>query len=119
VAVEPAESPVLSEEREEALFAGASSGANVVAGLRLAERLVPAATVVTLLVDSRLKYLTTDVYRDAEHAALSEMLPLMSPRRAGDVPNLVASGEGRVAGAGSPARCPRSRSAGGNRHRPW
>jgi len=65
--------------REEALFAGASSGANVVAALRLAKRLGPAATVVTLLVDSRLKYLTTDVYRDAEHVALPETLPLMSP----------------------------------------
>jgi cysteine synthase A len=106
VAVEPAESPVLSEgrtgahriegigigfvpplwdpaiadeivtvstdeakamarrlAREEGLFAGASSGANVVAALRVAERLGPDAAVVTVLVDSGLKYLTTDVYR--------------------------------------------------------
>jgi cysteine synthase A len=106
VAVEPAESPVLSEgrtgahriegigigfvpplwdpaiadeiltvstdeakamarrlAREEGLFAGASSGANVVAALRVAERLGPDATVVTVLVDSGLKYLTTDIYR--------------------------------------------------------
>jgi cysteine synthase A len=49
--------------REEALFAGASSGANVVAALRLAHRLGEGATVVTLLVDSGLKYLTTEVYR--------------------------------------------------------
>jgi len=69
--------------REEALFAGASSGANVVAALRLAERLGPAASVVTLLVDSGLKYLTTDVYREAEHAALSEEVPLMSPEELG------------------------------------
>lgn len=48
---------------EEGLFAGTSSGANVVAALRLAERLGPDATVVTLLVDSGLKYLNTDVYR--------------------------------------------------------
>lgn len=33
--------------REGGLFAGASSGANVVAALRIAERLVPDATVVT------------------------------------------------------------------------
>ena len=64
--------------RDEALFAGASSGANVVAALRLAERLGPAATVVTLLVDSGLKYLTTDVYRDAERGALSDMRQLMT-----------------------------------------
>jgi len=51
--------------REEALFAGTSSGANVVAALRIAERLGPRATVVTLMVDSGLKYLSTDVYRSA------------------------------------------------------
>ena len=49
--------------REEALFAGTSSGANVVAALRVAERLGPDATVVTLMADSGLKYLSTDVYR--------------------------------------------------------
>jgi cysteine synthase A len=49
--------------REEALFAGTSSGANVVAAIRVAERLGPGATVVTLMVDSGLKYLSTDVYR--------------------------------------------------------
>lgn len=48
--------------REEALFAGTSSGANVVAALRVAQRLGPAATVVTLLCDSGLKYLSTDLY---------------------------------------------------------
>jgi cysteine synthase A len=49
--------------REEALFAGTSSGANVVAALQVAERLGPGATVVTLMADSGLKYLSTDVYR--------------------------------------------------------
>jgi cysteine synthase A len=49
--------------REEALFAGTSSGANVVAAIRVAERLGPRARVVTLMVDSGLKYLSTDVYR--------------------------------------------------------
>ncbi len=49
--------------REEGLFAGTSSGANVIAAIRLAERLGPDATVVTLMVDSGLKYLSTDVYR--------------------------------------------------------
>ena len=48
--------------REEAIFAGTSSGANVLAALRVAERLGPGATVVTLMVDSGLKYLNTDVY---------------------------------------------------------
>jgi len=49
--------------REEALFAGTSSGANVVAALQVAERLGPGAKVVTLMVDSGLKYLSTDVYK--------------------------------------------------------
>jgi cysteine synthase A len=49
--------------REEAIFAGTSSGANVIAALRVAERLGPDATVVTLMADSGLKYLSTDVYR--------------------------------------------------------
>ncbi len=49
--------------REEGLFAGTSSGANVVAALEIARRLGPGARVVTLMVDSGLKYLNTDVYR--------------------------------------------------------
>jgi cysteine synthase len=48
--------------REESLFAGTSSGANVLAALQVAERLGPNAKVVTLMVDSGLKYLGTDVY---------------------------------------------------------
>lgn len=49
--------------REEALFSGTSSGANVIAAIRVAERLGPGAKVVTLMADSGLKYLSTDVYR--------------------------------------------------------
>ena len=49
--------------REEALFAGTSSGANVIAAIQEAQRLGPGAKVVTLLCDSGLKYLSTDVYR--------------------------------------------------------
>ena len=49
--------------REEGVFAGTSSGANVVAAIEIGRRLGPNAVVTTLLVDSGLKYLTTDVYR--------------------------------------------------------
>ncbi len=49
--------------REEGIFAGTSSGLNVIAALRVAERLGSDATVVTLLIDSGLRYLSTDVYR--------------------------------------------------------
>ena len=55
--------------REEALFAGTSSGANVVAAIRIGERLGPDATVVTLLADSGLKYLSTDVYKGRSPSA--------------------------------------------------
>jgi cysteine synthase len=48
--------------REEAIFGGTSSGANVVAALREAKRLGPGHTVVTLICDSGLKYLSTDLY---------------------------------------------------------
>lgn len=48
--------------KEEALFAGTSSGANVLAAIQVAERMGPGATVVTLMADSGLKYLSTDVY---------------------------------------------------------
>ncbi len=49
--------------REEGLFAGTSSGANVIAAIKVAERLGPEARIATLMVDSGLKYLSTDVYR--------------------------------------------------------
>mgnify|MGYP001821913447 CR=1 FL=1 len=49
--------------KEEGLFAGTSSGANVVAAIQVAEELGPEATVVTLMVDSGLKYLSTDLHR--------------------------------------------------------
>jgi len=63
VSTEDAERMARRLAREEALFAGTSSGGNVVAAIRAAQRLGPGATVVTLMVDSGLKYLSTDVYR--------------------------------------------------------
>jgi len=109
IAVEPAESPVLSEGRtgghriegigigfvpplwrpeqvddilqvgsdeamamarrlatEEGLFAGSSTGANMIAALRVAERLPEDEVVVTLAVDSGVKYLSTELYSRAD-----------------------------------------------------
>jgi cysteine synthase A len=43
--------------REEGLFAGTSTGANVIAALRTAEQLGAGATVVTIMCDTGMKYL--------------------------------------------------------------
>jgi len=48
---------------EEAIFAGTSTGANIVAALRIAARLGKGRTVATIIVDSGLRYLSTDVFR--------------------------------------------------------
>lgn len=47
----------------EALFAGTSTGANLVAALDLGQRLGPDATIVTVMCDSGVKYLSTELYR--------------------------------------------------------
>jgi cysteine synthase A len=44
--------------REEGLFGGTSTGANVVAALRLAQQLPAGATIVTVMCDSGMKYLS-------------------------------------------------------------
>jgi cysteine synthase A len=50
--------------QEEGIFAGISTGANVVGAHRLAERLGPAAVIVTLAVDSGFKYMSVPPYAD-------------------------------------------------------
>jgi cysteine synthase A len=59
VSTDEATAMALRLAREEGLFAGTSTGANVIAALRLAERLGPDATVVTLMCDTGMKYLNT------------------------------------------------------------
>ncbi len=48
--------------REEGLLAGTSTGANLVAAILLGRRLGPDATIVTLMCDSGMKYLSTELY---------------------------------------------------------
>ena len=48
--------------REEGVFAGTSTGANLAVALRVAARLGPERTVVTVAVDSGMKYLSTALY---------------------------------------------------------
>ena len=57
VSTEEARSMALRLAREEGVFAGTSTGANVVAALRLAEALGPGATIVTVMCDTGMKYL--------------------------------------------------------------
>jgi cysteine synthase A len=59
VSTEDATAMALRLAREEGIFAGTSTGANVVGALRLAEQLGSDATVVTIMVDTGLKYLKT------------------------------------------------------------
>lgn len=48
--------------RSEGIFAGTSTGGNVAVALRVAERLGPDQSVVTVAVDSGMKYLSTALY---------------------------------------------------------
>ena len=59
VSTEEANAMALRLAREEGLFAGSSTGANVIAALRLAERLGRDATIVTVMCDTGMKYLKT------------------------------------------------------------
>ncbi len=75
VATEEAKAMARRLAREEGLFAGTSSGANVAAALKVAKRLGPEATVVTILCDSGLRYLSTDLYRTDGGSAGTQPLP--------------------------------------------
>ncbi len=52
--------------REEGAFAGTSTGSNLIAALKNSKELVPGSTVVTLMVDSGMKYLSTALYNDTQ-----------------------------------------------------
>jgi cysteine synthase len=58
VSTEEASAMAIQLARDEGLFGGTSTGANVVAALRLAEKLRPEATVVTVMCDTGMKYLS-------------------------------------------------------------
>jgi cysteine synthase A len=63
VSTEEAEAMARRLAKEEAIFAGTSTGANLVAALRVAKRLGTGATIVTLVCDHGLKYISTELYR--------------------------------------------------------
>lgn len=49
--------------REEAIFGGTSTGANVIAAIEVARKLGAGATVGAIVIDSGLRYISTDAYR--------------------------------------------------------
>lgn len=49
--------------KTEGVFAGTSTGSNLIAALRKAKELGPGANVVTIMVDSGIKYLSTPLYK--------------------------------------------------------
>jgi cysteine synthase A len=57
VSTADAKAMALRLAREEGLFCGTSTGANVIAALRLAQRLGPRANIVTIMCDTGMKYL--------------------------------------------------------------
>jgi cysteine synthase A len=65
VSTEEAKAMARRLAREEAILAGTSTGANLVAALKVAQRLGAGATVVTVMCDSGVKYLGTDQYRSS------------------------------------------------------
>jgi cysteine synthase A len=58
VSTEEASAMALRLAREEGIFGGTSTGANVVAALRVAGQLDAGATIVTLMCDTGMKYLS-------------------------------------------------------------
>ncbi len=58
VSTKDAKAMTMRLAREEGIFAGTSTGANVIAALRLTEGLGPDATVVTIMCDTGMKYLS-------------------------------------------------------------
>ncbi|MBX3389068.1 MAG: cysteine synthase family protein [Phycisphaeraceae bacterium] len=62
VSTEEAKQMARTLAKQEAIMAGTSTGCNLVAALRVAEKLRRGATVVTVMCDSGTKYLSTDLY---------------------------------------------------------
>jgi cysteine synthase len=58
VSTEDAKAMAMRLAQQEGLFAGTSTGANVLIALRMAERLPPNSTIVTVMCDTGMKYLS-------------------------------------------------------------
>jgi cysteine synthase A len=79
VSTDDAVSMAIRLAREEGLFGGPSTGANVVAALRVAEHLKAGATVVTVMCDSGMKYLEMYGSRLSGDTGASSLNPQAAP----------------------------------------
>src|SRR5487761_263174 len=70
VSTEEAQEMARRLAREEGIFSGSSTGANVAASLLVARKL-GRGNIVTVAVDSGLKYLSTEVYRSSKSSSMS------------------------------------------------
>jgi cysteine synthase B len=66
VKTEDAENMVLRLAKEEGLFVGISSGANVVAAINLAKTLPRGSVVVTILCDNGYRYVNDPIWKGGE-----------------------------------------------------
>ena len=79
VSTEEAVAMALRLAREEGLPAGTSTGGNVVASPRLAEQLGPESTVVTVMCDTGMKYLSSAMFQAPTSSPLAKRLGPRSP----------------------------------------
>lgn len=68
VSTEEATAMVARLAEQEGLFAGTSTGANVLVAVRMAERLPPNSTIVTVMCDTGMKYLNESATTTADLA---------------------------------------------------
>ncbi|MCS7079884.1 MAG: cysteine synthase family protein [Chloracidobacterium sp.] len=66
VSTEAAQAMMRRLAREEGLFVGVSAGANVVAALNVARTLPPGSVVVTVLCDAGTRYMSEDIWGEAQ-----------------------------------------------------
>jgi hypothetical protein len=69
--------------RCEALFAGTSTGANLVAAIDIGKRIGPYGTIVTVMCDSGIKYLSTALYGQTASGTWLSAIGMRSKKRAG------------------------------------
>jgi len=68
ISTEDAQDMVLRLAREEGIFVGISSGANVCAALKLAEQVPPGSLIVTILCDNGFRYINEEIWlRSNQH----------------------------------------------------